>query len=48
MKKFFEVSGSHLLVSAGRSPVTDTLDLDKAGIKYDKKGISVDKRLRDK
>jgi len=44
--KIFEVSGSHLLVSAGRSPVTDTLDLEKAGIKYDKKGISVDKRLR--
>lgn len=45
-EKIFEISGSHLLVSAGRSPVTDTLDLEKAGIKYDKKGISVDKRLR--
>ncbi len=44
--KKFEVSGSHLLVAAGRVPVTDSLDLDKAGIHYTKKGISVDKRLR--
>ena len=45
-EEVFEISGTHLLVAAGRSPVTDTLELEKAGIKYDRKGISVDKRLR--
>lgn len=35
-----------ILVATGRKPVLDTLDLEKAGIKYDKKGIITDKRLR--
>lgn len=41
-----EVKGSHLLVAAGRKPNTDGLDLDKANIEYDKKGIKVDDHLR--
>jgi pyruvate/2-oxoglutarate dehydrogenase complex dihydrolipoamide dehydrogenase (E3) component len=40
------VSGSHLLVAAGRAPNVDGLDLDKAGIAYTRKGITVDRRLR--
>lgn len=40
-----QVTGSHLLIAAGRSPNTESLDLDAAKIKYDKKGITVDKRL---
>ena len=41
-----QVEGSHLLIAAGRAPVTDGLELDAAGIAYDKKGITVDKGLR--
>jgi len=41
-----EVSGSHLLVAAGRAPNTDGLDLEKAGVAYDKKGITVDEHLK--
>lgn len=41
-----DIKGSHLLVAAGRAPNTDGLDLEKAGIKYDKKGITVDVGLR--
>ena len=41
-----EIKGSHLLVAAGRKPNTDGLDLDKANIEYDKKGIKVDDHLR--
>lgn len=40
------LTGSHLLVAAGRQAVTDGLDLDKAGIKVGPKGIEVDARLR--
>lgn len=40
------VSGSHLLVATGRLPRVDGLDLDKAGIAYTKKGITVDSGLR--
>jgi pyruvate/2-oxoglutarate dehydrogenase complex dihydrolipoamide dehydrogenase (E3) component len=40
------VSGSHLLVAAGREPVLEDLRLDAAGIAYDRKGIVVDGRLR--
>jgi len=41
-----EIRGSHLLVAAGRAPNTDRLDLEKAGVAYDKKGITVDAHLR--
>lgn len=41
-----EISGSHLLVAAGRAPNTDRLDLEKADVFYDKKGITVDAHLK--
>ena len=41
-----EVSGDMLLVVTGRIPNVDTLDLEKAGVKYTAKGIEVDKYLR--
>lgn len=44
--KTTEVSGSHLLVAAGRASNTDSLDLEAAVIKHDKKGITVDAHLR--
>ncbi|MGB0632594.1 MAG: dihydrolipoyl dehydrogenase family protein [Alphaproteobacteria bacterium] len=40
------VTGSDLLVAAGRVPNLDGLDLEAAGIDYDKRGIKVDARLR--
>jgi len=41
-----EVSGSHLLVAAGRKPNVEGLDLEKAGIEFDKRGINVSKGLK--
>lgn len=41
-----EVVGSDLLVAAGRLPNIEGLDLDKARVSYDKRGIRVNKRLR--
>lgn len=38
--------GSHLLVAAGRRPVTEGLDLDRAGVAVTPRGITVDARLR--
>ncbi len=38
--------GSHLLVAAGRSPNVEALDLKAAGIAHDRRGITVDARLR--
>ncbi len=40
------LSGSHLLVAAGRKPNVDGLNLEAAGIQYDRRGITVDKGLR--
>src|SRR5579859_5775633 len=40
------ISGSHLLVAAGREPVLEDLRLDAAGIAHNGKGIVVDARLR--
>jgi len=40
------VEGRYLLVAAGRKPTTDGLDLDAAGIKYDRSGILVNKKLK--
>jgi pyruvate/2-oxoglutarate dehydrogenase complex dihydrolipoamide dehydrogenase (E3) component len=40
------IVASHLLVAAGRTPNVATLDLEKAGVAVDKKGIEVDARLR--
>ena len=44
--KNFEVTGSHILVAAGRAPNLSSLDLDAAGIVHDRRGIEVDARLR--
>jgi len=38
--------GSHVLIATGRNPNVLELDLDKAGVVYDSKGILVNKRLR--
>lgn len=40
------VKGSHVLVATGRTPSLAKLDLEKAGIAYDKHGIKVDDALR--
>ena len=40
------LSGSHLLVAAGRKPNVEGLDLEKAEVDYSAKGIAVDARLR--
>jgi len=40
------IEGSDLLVSAGRVPNLEGLDLESAGIEYDKRGVTVDARLR--
>jgi pyruvate/2-oxoglutarate dehydrogenase complex dihydrolipoamide dehydrogenase (E3) component len=40
------IEGRHLLVATGRKPTTDGLDLDAAGIKYDRSGILVNKKLK--
>ena len=40
------ISGSHLLVAAGRLANVDDLDLDRAGVAWDRKGVKTDARLR--
>jgi pyruvate/2-oxoglutarate dehydrogenase complex dihydrolipoamide dehydrogenase (E3) component len=40
------IEGSHLLVAAGRAPIIEGLDLDLAGIKHTKRGITVNASLR--
>lgn len=40
------IAGSHLLVAAGRRATVDGLDLEKAGIAFTPKGITVDDGLR--
>ncbi len=39
-------SGSHLLVAVGRAVNVDKLDLEKAGVEYERGGITVDAGLR--
>ncbi|MFD2204462.1 dihydrolipoyl dehydrogenase family protein [Kiloniella antarctica] len=41
-----ELKGSHLLLAAGRAPNVENLNLEAAGIDYERQGIVVDKRLR--
>ena len=41
-----KISGTHLLVAAGRKPNVDSLELEAAGIEYSPRGIVVDDRLR--
>ncbi len=40
------VEGDRLLVAAGRQPGVNGLDLEAAGIAHDRRGITVDRRLR--
>ena len=40
------LTGSHILVAAGRQPNVEGLDLDAAGVDYDRKGIDTDEALR--
>jgi pyruvate/2-oxoglutarate dehydrogenase complex dihydrolipoamide dehydrogenase (E3) component len=40
------VTGSHLLVAAGRRPNTEGLGLEEAGIRFTPRGIVVDERFR--
>ena len=40
------IEASHLLVAAGRSPNVNGLELEKAGIAYDKRGINVKDNLK--
>lgn len=40
------ITGSHLLVAAGRAANVEGLGLDAAGVTYTERGISVDARLR--
>lgn len=44
--KSIDITGSHLLIAAGRKPNIDNLGLDKADINFSKKGVTVDNRLR--
>lgn len=39
-------TGTHLLVAVGRKPNIEKLDLDRAGVKYDRAGIKVGADLR--
>ena len=39
-------TGSHLLMAVGRKPNTETLDLEKAGVKADRTGITVGANLK--
>lgn len=40
------IAASHLLIAAGRRPVIDALDLEKAGVAAGPDGLQVDARLR--
>jgi pyruvate/2-oxoglutarate dehydrogenase complex dihydrolipoamide dehydrogenase (E3) component len=40
------IEGSDLLVAAGRAPEVDGMNLELAGVAYDRHGIKVDSRLR--
>ncbi|WP_368186142.1 NAD(P)/FAD-dependent oxidoreductase [Aestuariibius sp. HNIBRBA575] len=40
------VTGSHLLMAVGRKVNVDKLDLHKAGVKFDRRGVGVDASLR--
>ena len=41
-----QVTAESVLVSVGRVPNVENLDLEKAGVEYHKKGVKVDKHLR--
>jgi pyruvate/2-oxoglutarate dehydrogenase complex dihydrolipoamide dehydrogenase (E3) component len=39
------IEGTHILIAAGRRPNLENLDLDLAGIRYNRNGIVIDRRL---
>ncbi|MEM8979937.1 MAG: FAD-dependent oxidoreductase [Pseudomonadota bacterium] len=41
-----DITGSHLLMAVGRKVNVDKLDLDKAGVKFDRRGVEVGADLR--
>jgi pyruvate/2-oxoglutarate dehydrogenase complex dihydrolipoamide dehydrogenase (E3) component len=41
-----QIDGTHILVAAGRSANVGGLELEKAGIEYDKRGVKVSAKLR--
>ncbi len=41
-----QVTGSHLLIAAGRAPTLDGLDLEAGGVERNRRGVAVNKRLR--
>lgn len=45
-KERLSITGSHLLVAAGRAANVEGLGLDAAGVAYTERGITVDARLR--
>lgn len=45
-RKSEQLRGSHILIATGRLPNIEGLALERAGISYSRKGITVDKRLR--
>lgn len=40
------IAGTHLLIAAGRTPNIEDLGLNEAGIKYNRSGVTVNKRLK--
>ena len=41
-----EIDGSHLLLAVGRKPNLSDLNLEAAGVKYDRRGVTVNKGLK--
>lgn len=41
-----DISGSHLLIAAGRTPNVNGIGLEKAGVTFDKRGVKVNGHLR--
>jgi len=41
-----QIEAESLLIAIGRTPNVDSLDLEKAGVEFDKNGLKVDKHLR--
>ncbi len=41
-----QIDGTHILVAAGRSANVGGMELEKAGIEYDRKGVKVSSKLR--
>lgn len=44
--KDYDLNVEQILVAAGRAPNVEGLDLEKAGVEYSKKGVTIDDRFR--